>query len=224
MALGMMIGMGACLEINQPTADKVCSYLENVYGCEFTATHIGDRLNTSHALLYIVPKNDPDLVFTATIDKDGTITENYVTALKCREVERVIDGHLQKSGLTGASEVYIADSVSETDTGISVSEFLSRHGIERFHVRLIFIPGDNYGEKVLNALIDTGKSLEIDLGALVFAMREDAYEPCRQEMEDYPGVTLAAIQNYDPLGMQNVLIDNGVSSVTPAEMEESIGA
>ena len=224
MALGMMLSFGSCLEINKPTANRVCKYLNDTYNREFEATHIGGRLNSDDATLYISPKDDPSLVFTAFIDREGNITDNYVTALKCREVENALNRCIEQRSLTGISEVYILENVTENNPDISIGDFMKKHGIESFHVRFIFVPSDGYGQKIVDSLTDTADLLSINIGSLVFAMSQENYEACKTEIEDYPNVTLAMIESHEPIGAYNVIVSDGVISASAVEIEENIGA
>ena len=59
-----MISLNACAEVNKDTANDVCNYLEQQYGCKFIATHIGNRMDKDTATLYVHPELRPEVVFT----------------------------------------------------------------------------------------------------------------------------------------------------------------
>jgi hypothetical protein len=62
------------------------------YGCEFTATHIGNRIDSDTSTLYLLPDFDESLVVKAVIDAESReVSDNLIDRLAGRSFSKELN-------------------------------------------------------------------------------------------------------------------------------------
>ena len=137
MALTTMITMNACSKINNETANDVCIALAEKYGEDFVAVKIGDRFNTDSAKLYVHPKNNEEVLFTARINKDsGIVEDNYIEEKINYQVENVLLNAFLEKGISVSSRSMVVTKdpiIPEND------EYTPKSFSEKYNFRFFII-------------------------------------------------------------------------------------
>lgn len=218
-----LVTMSACTKINKDTANEVCSYLESQYGCKFVASQIGDRLNKSTAKLYVYPENNSEIVFTAVIDTNGNITEDYVNHLVLYTIETSIQDSFNSNGMSCAANAVITeDDVHENDTNITVQEFVAKNNIDTVFVRIVLDEATLDATSVIKALEDASKNCGADLAVSAYVLSSDSYQQCKNDFVTYPSVGATQIESYNPISSFSTVVKDGISSLTMNELTDAL--
>lgn len=218
-----LVPMSACAKINKGTANEVCSYLESQYGCKFVASQIGDRWNNSTAKLYVYPDYNSEIVFTARIDTDGNITEDYVNHLVLYTIETAIQDSFSDNGMKcSANAVITGDDIYESDANITVQEFVTKYNIDSVFVRIVIDDAIIDTSSVINALEDASKNCGADLAVSAYILDSDSYQQCKNDFVTYPSVGATRIKSYNPISTFSTVVTNGVSSLTTVELIDAL--
>lgn len=220
----MMIGMSACSKVNNDIAKDVCDYLEQQYGCKFVATHIGDRLDKDTAKLYVYSEENPEVIFTAIIDHDGNVEEDYVPNLIAAKIEKSIASDLSRSNIECTVSASIDDnSIVEKNTSISVEEFVQKYGIESIYVKIIFDETLSNTGAVIDSLESASTSLKTNLTVRGYIFSHDSYSNCRDEFLKYPYVGSTAIKAYSPKKEFLIQVQNGKCDIDKDGLSNVLG-
>ncbi len=202
MAMATMVSTTGCLGGSYSTASKVTKALEEKYGEKFTATSIGNRLNTGSATLYLYPSDNKDLLFTATISNStGEVEDDYAIRKVCYQIESQLVQNCEDAGVSAVACCVItpkSDLDVDTEVEYTPETFLSTYGEKgRFDDYLMYIVVDNSNldiEAFETALLYICNKLNVELGCYVFfAPDEEAFEACEEYFAKYPSVTEASI-------------------------------
>lgn len=215
MALTTMITMSSCTELNQQTATEVCNALSQKYNEEFVATKIGDRFNTDHAVLYLYPQNNENIVFSATIDrKTREVSDNYIR----RKISLAYSQNLAESMKDFDVEVGFSvmmscdDPSEESDSNISTADFAKKYSLS--HLTL-YIPVKNscVSEKavseILSVLQEKQKEWNVGISALVFNISNDRFNECVADMNISPKINSSWFSEYDCVGTTSFNLTDG---------------
>lgn len=177
---------------------EVTDCLKDRYGCGFCVSKMEDDFDLRAEKLTIYPENDPALHFTAWINADRQITDDYIQQLNLKKLEAALTNALAAVGVTAAAKISIPDEIiRETDTSLSLGDFLKKHHPKSLLIRLLLEEASFDREKVVLTL---GKAKEV-YGPILYA---DCYSfasadflKCREIVSAYARITTAMIQRYN---------------------------
>lgn len=218
-----LITMSACSKINKDTANEVCSYLEGQYGCKFVASQIGDRLNKSTAKLYVYPESNSEIVFTAVIDTNGNIREDYVAHLVLYTIETSIHDAFNSNGMKcSVNAVITEDDIHEENPNITVQEFVDKNNIDSIFVRIVIDEATLDASGIVKALEDASKNCGVTLAVSAYILSSDSYQQCKSDFVTYPSVGATQIESYNPVSTFSTVVTNGVSSLTTDQLADAL--
>lgn len=219
MALLTTITMSACSKINSETAADVREALEAKYGKAFEVTHIGNRLNNSTATAFAHPVDQSEIVFTATIDHDGNVVDDYANHIVLNTIEKELVHAFQANGIASAvNAVVTEDDVIETDTDISPNAFASKNGIDAILVRVILDGPEVSARSVIDSLEEAAASYEFSLVVSLYVMPHEAFVTCEKDFQTYPSVGATKIESYSPVFSSKLVLSDGGSSVSVEQL------
>lgn len=214
------ISMSACARVNKATAADVSNALKARYGESFVVTHIGNRLNTKTATTYVHPENNNRIVFTAIIDHDGNVIDDYATNIVMDSLEQNLQRKLEDKGIIcSVNAVITEDNIVETDTELDPNSFMEKHGIESVLVRLIVDDNSESSENLITILEQMSVEYSFDIVVSVYYLDHNAFELCKKDFSTYPSVGATRIKSYDPRTFFKTTLSNGKSSIPSFELE-----
>lgn len=219
MALLTTVTMSACSRINNETASDVCKALEEKYGEAFEVTHIGNRLNTSTATTYVHPVNNSEIVFTATIDHNGNIVDDYASSIVMNTIEKCIEDSFEKNGVVcAANAVVTKDDITETERNIDPNSFTSKNGVDTILVRVIIDHQDETAASIITSLEQASARYDFSLVVSIYLLNHDAFISCEEDFRTFPSVGATQIESYSPLVFTKTILSHGNSSISSAEL------
>lgn len=197
--------------------------LQEKYGCEFTATHIGDRWGKTTATLYVTPKENTELVFTAIIDA-GTrnVIDDYAERSVNYLVERGVYSAMETDCFVRSLSVS-RNPIEENDALLTAKEFLTKHALDHYTVYLVLEKENALAENILAGMQKAAKTLEVKLLVIGYVLEGGAYQTCADAQRGLPGIGATAIEKYEPIYLFDFMVDESGSSVTVDELKETLG-
>ena len=222
-----MIGMefstfttAASSQINQESAEALCTALSQKYKEAFVAAKIGHRFNTDSVTFYVYPENKADLIFTAVMARDsGEVSDNYGEEKINHRVEAQLAEAFQKEGITAASRCRMV-SVSP-DKEKDRSDLSDTPPIDHCTVYLLLEKTNAAASKIIQVLAAMQKVLGIELLIAGYWLSLEAYTACCQILKSCPEISLAMIEEQEPAGHFRMTVQNGKSSLTAEELAYS---
>ena len=219
MSMLLKIGMNASTEVNRRIAQDVCTALKQRYGEEFEAVLIGDRLNTKTTTLYMHPVSEPTILFTARIDHDGCVTEDYVSGRMMKKINDRIRERFEQSGIQCLSNAVLpADDISEQNTEIREEDFYRNYLIEKVLVYLVLKDGSFAPEMIIDSLEHVAGEIVPDLVVYGYVMGSEMFQRCEEDILKYPSLKSTRLDSYQPEHHFIVRVENGKSSLSGSEL------
>ena len=219
MALLSTITMSACSKINNETASDVCKALEEKYGETFEVTHIGNRLNTSTATTYVHPISNSEIIFTATIDHNGRVFDDYASSIVMNTIENCITDSLKANGIVcAANAVVTKDEIEETELNLDPNSFTSRNGVDTVLIRVIIDHRDESAESIITSLEHVSSDYDFSLVVSIYLLNHDSYMSCEEDFRTYPSVGATQIESYSPILLAKTTLSHGISSMSSSEL------
>lgn len=225
MAVGTMITMSACTKMNKDTAEEVCRALEEKYGQAFTAVKIGDRLNTEHAKLYVHPDEQEELLFTAKLDRTTRmVSDDYIVTKVCFKVKEAIEKAFEEENITSVSRCMIVNSEEKVfeKKDWEPASFMEKHEYDHYTMYLVLDEKNASSDSILHVLKKVSADLQVKMVVTVCLFGTEAYEACKDEMMQYPEMSLTMIESHNPGSTFDVVIDKGIPSITENELAQKI--
>lgn len=215
----------ACTNINIDTAKKVCAALEEKYGEEFEATHIGGRsMGDPTAKLYVHPKNNESLVFTVITDPSGKVDDDYSVRLVMNEVEKELVGCMNDVGIICVvNAIVTVNGIDETNRQISPNEFVKKHQIDSVLVTIALNEQGLNADKTYEALQEFSLKYNFDMSTYVFVYDAENYALCSNAFKTSPHIGVTGMKSYDPKSWFSTVLSNGGISLGVDEIESIIG-
>lgn len=204
------------------TLSRLLVALEEEYGEEFKATHMGDRIDTNHTKFFLHPKANEDIKFTATVKKDGSIEEDYVKGIITNKIERSLVDAYSKEGISVAVDAIITQELSETDKTLTVNEFFKKHSLGEIYIRIIFKDESIDPETIINVLRNSSNDYEFELWVRGSTIADEAsFDYCSTYFYTYPTASETHIES--SCSQNHVFttkVSNGSSRLSVEELRE----
>lgn len=204
-----------CSSIDQNQAEEMESLLQKKYGEEFEVTHIGGRWGTGTndtVTTYVHPKKKKDVVFKAVMSKDGElIADGYIPGLISQDFNQIVESELSKEGIVSHTNTASvgANSSSETNTKITVKEYVKIYNPEYFAATMIVKEAaDITPEKFEQAVQAAYKAgLNKPYQVKIYVIAKNDYEKCLENFKTEPDVTDAWYIDYDVVKKITAVVD-----------------
>lgn len=197
------------LELNQVMMERAEAVLKQKYGMDFSATIIGDRFDSPDARIYLHPVEEESLVFTALLDSEGFVKDDFVSSIMLFRLKQDLLATLSEAGISGdVNCVFPRPIRNETDPGISPEDFLKKYPVDRVLMRLI-LPEGTDREAVQTALEDFSRTCPLDLMVNGFVLNEPGMEECRKIFAAYPSVSEDWIRKFNPSETFRLFVNKG---------------
>lgn len=213
-----MISIGACTQLNKQTAADVCEQLQSRYGIPFTATHIGGRLDSDTATLYVHPADSDSPIFTAVIDPKGNMQEDYVPRIILTQIETSIQDAFSAQNMACTASANITSRIEEQDAEISVEDFLARHGHPNILIYLVFDASTVDASKIIPVMNNCSRTLGLTFAVYGYALSPERYASYVEDSAPSPTTTDAAIKDYEPAASFATAFRSGVCDMTAEEL------
>lgn len=185
---------------NAEVSEVIISKLKKKYQKEFTVKMIGNRFGTytdDTVTTYCSPKDNENLIFTATLNKEQTkLEDDYELRHVAFELEEEIKEEFKKMNI----EVMVKAEVigkNKIDEFLSVQEFIKKFKGTSF---LTYIISNNaIAEETLNKVYKhiEEKYQDIYLKTLLYAVGEEGFKQCYEIYKNSPGITDSIIERYE---------------------------
>lgn len=223
LTLGFSLSMGACSMLgtfNKTTANTVCERLNEKYNEEFEAEYIGNRIDTNSATLYVHPKDTPKLMFTAVIDNDGNVTDDYVSNIMTYKVQNDIVESFNKYNIDCAVDVEIVTDIKpEINTNLSIEEFVKKHNVSGMYVKAIYCDDNISKEQLVTIFENISKSYSFKLVINGYFFDIENYRQCSQKFDTYPSYGDTLIKRYNPYKTFTLCVSKEESTPSLHEFE-----
>ena len=212
----LLVLLNSCVGRFSPsTTSKVEKTLEERYGVEFETTHIGDRIGTEHAKVYLYQKDNPRIQVTAYLSDDGTVTSDYVEQVVAADIEERFEQVLASHRIASkAKAVFTGYSPTEEDFGSDINDVMKKYGIDSLYVKMIFNKETDSGkfeDAIIPALEDASSIYDFAITAHMFVFEEEQFWKCKEEMEEFPNLSVTMIEDCGPIFKAYDTIESGTS-------------
>ncbi len=194
--------------------NTVVDYLEDKYSKDFEATHIGREIDKTK--LYVKSESDDSIIFTAYIDDNGDISDDYVNRVILAKTEKMIEDEMSAHGIECSVNV-VVDKVNETDPSLSITEFMDKNSLEYLYMRLIVEESSFTQAEVKDVFKHLNCLQQINYAVNGYIMTTDTYSMCKDDFETYPSVNTTKIKSYKPIDSFRLVRENGKVTVDEKE-------
>lgn len=222
----MIAGWSGCM--NQATghsAERVLGELELKYGCSFEIKKVGGRIDNHSVAFYVSPKDNPGVVFEASIDpQTQKVKDNCIERMIAVSFEKDLEDALEKRGVRGtaqASFVY-EDGSAEDNILITQKEYFEKYRVDETFVYLA-LDAATIGESAAADLIDACREIGNRLNLLVAVngvVLSDKYADCSKDMKEEPNVSATWFDAYSPSCHYHFAVADGNSNVSEQELSK----
>lgn len=200
----------------QELIDQVCRQLNERYERQFAVSSVNASAGADSLQLILYQQEEPDVCFTAWTDSSGELRDTYVPNLVLRDLQRAVEAAL--SG-TIVNAVLPWVEGQETDTGLSLAEYLRKHENHRILVRLLIQKECRpEGNSLASVLQDASRFFDTDLVVQVYVMEGDGYSRAKQMFTSLPTVSDTLLEQLEPLIHFAFYIKGGVSTTKTEEI------
>lgn len=185
---------------NTEISNCILEKLKNKYNEEFCVKMIGNRYGTSTddtVTTYCFPKKCENLLFTASLNKDGTIFEDDYCLKKITfELQENIKKEFEKYNFNVIIKAEII-GLNKLDEFFSVKEFIQKYSNSSFLVQIVCSEKilDHELERIYSQIKSVYKN--IYLKTLVYFINKDKFEEFSELSKKIPSVTESIIRSYD---------------------------
>ncbi|MDR1156873.1 MAG: hypothetical protein LBK75_00990 [Oscillospiraceae bacterium] len=124
----LMSALYGCDAVDKKATEPILTALAAKYGQSFTVYALGDRIGRDTATAYVFSDDDPTLLFTARVSREGTLTfENYAYRKLCRKIENITSDIFAQYGFKASCYATLfgtsADDVTQVE--IDLQDYLN---------------------------------------------------------------------------------------------------
>jgi hypothetical protein len=212
-----ILSLLGCSDIETRKAEDVEKLLQEKYKKEFKVTHIGGGNGTeakeTETTTYGHPFDNESLVIKAVVDKNGElVADNYNPRLISDSLNQVLKKELESAGIEGESNTLVmdADSFSESNTEISLDEFVKTYKPEYFSADMIVKETTNVTaesfEKALQAVYKAGLNTTFQVNIHVIS-KED-YQACLKKFKELSEISNSMYVDYEVVDEMKLYFDS----------------
>ncbi|WP_068673707.1 hypothetical protein [Oceanobacillus sp. Castelsardo] len=223
MAISIFSLLG-CSEMDQKQADQAVSLVEEKYDQKFVATHIGERYGTATndtITTILHPEGEESLAFKTITTKDGElIGDAYVPILISEKFNEIMKKELEPLGIESETYTFIMgteqSSAKETDTSISIGEYVDKYQPRYFSAHMIVkdtgdVKGEQFEQALLKAYQATNETM-YQIGIRI--LPADEYEEAAKDYRTLPEVRDSWFRDYDLVDEIDAMADgNGYNFI-----------
>ena len=206
-----LLNLIGCSAIDKDTATQITTALQEKYVEEFKCDSIGNRFGTATndtVTGYCYPSNEPEVLFTAVMDKDGNLVEDtYIPSYVTDILEKAIIEEFQSQEIVAHVNAVLSTNDEITDVrlnDLTLNNFLTEQSISGFTAHIIIDESSNV-EKLGTSIHDvysklSEKYLQLVLGSYVRVLSNSDFSKCANEMDQNPTVSKTFFKDYDVKG------------------------
>lgn len=205
-----------CSHIDKQQAADIEKLLQKKYDQEFKATHIGGRYGTANndtVTTYVHPVDNENLVIKAVIDKNGELkSDNYIPRLISDSLNHILKKELGAAGIESESNTVVmdADSSSETNSDISLEEYVNKYKPRYFSADMIVKETANVTpetfEKALQEVYKAGLNTTFQVN--IHVISKDDYEACLKKFLEQSEISDSMYVDYEVVDEMKLYIDS----------------
>ncbi len=143
--------------------------LEEKYNEEFVVyEYSGQKLFNDYYTVNAYPKNNPELLFTASVDSDNkSLSDTFVSRNVCQKLADRVSRNLDDvSGYVYVSAETQMDEVITDDQDISVEDFINQNPGNDFIVYVIVVPDEKNPDNLYGKITGMFKNIEMASGGV----------------------------------------------------------
>ena len=206
-----LLNLIGCSAIDKDTATQITTALQEKYVEEFKCDSIGNRFGTATndtVTGYCYPSNEPEVLFTAVMDKDGNLVEDtYIPSYVTDILEKAIIEEFQSQEIVAHVNAVLSTNDEITDVrlnDLTLNNFLTEQSISGFTAHIIIDESSNV-EKLGTSIHEvysklSEKYLQLVLGSYVRVLSNSDFSKCANEMDQNPTVSKTFFKDYDVKG------------------------
>lgn len=185
---------------NAEVSEVITNKLKEKYQKEFLVKMIGNRYGTytdDTATAYCCPKNNEDLIFTVTLNKEQTkIEDDYSLRNISFELEKGIKEEFKKVDVEVVVKVEII-GINKMDEFITINECIKKFKGTSFLAYIISNKSiqDEKLEEIYKLIEEKYKG--IYLKTLIYLLDEEGFEKCKEIDKNSPEITDTMIEKYE---------------------------
>ena len=228
-----LLNLIGCSAIDKDTATQITTALQEKYVEEFKCDSIGNRFGTATndtVTGYCYPSNEPEVLFTAVMDKDGNLVEDtYIPSYVTDILEKAIIEEFQSQEIVAHVNAVLSTNDEITDVrlnDLTLNNFLTEQSISGFTAHIIIDESSNV-EKLGTSIHEvysklSEKYLQLVLGSYVRVLSNSDFSKCANEMDQNPTVSKTFFKDYDVKGEVIVGILDGKPTKEINEIQNEI--
>ncbi len=207
--------------------DRAVEELNKKYGEEFKITKVGNRINTDSISMYACPKNNSDIVFTVSVNKqDKSVTDDYPERMVAVKLQNEIENNLILNGIEVSTNALLGYSrnTSCNDANILIEEFFKTYNVETvlLHTAINFDCIDSGTAKnLINAITEFSNKYDTEFVFDGYVINEN-YSKCRYEMKSLPEVTSTWFDEYNPCSTVSFYVNDGICSQNESDINAAL--
>lgn len=184
---------------NSEISDVITQKLKEKYNEEFAVKMIGNRYGTcddNTVTTYCFPKNNENLLFTSTLNKEQTVLEDdYYLKKVTSELEQNIKDEFKEKNINSVVKSEII-GLNKLIKELNVQEFIRKYDTTNFLTHIIC--SENVSEDVLKNIYSQleKKYKNIHLKTLVYFIDKDKFENFCEISKKMPFTTESIIKKY----------------------------
>lgn len=195
------------------------------YGCEFTVTHIGGRIDSDSTTMYLTPDFDENLVVRAELYQDSQqVRDNLIDRLVGRSFSKTLDDMLKEKDVdisAWTSFVCSDRDQEEDDINITVDEFTDKYHPEQAMVYFALRQGSIDGStaaKLTGAFSDMSKKYKVEIILHGVILDED-YAECAAQIKDQTILTATWFYDFKTTDAFRYAVTEGESNLSDSELQ-----
>ncbi len=207
-------------------AEKTIKQLSLKYGCDFTATDIGNRIDRESADLYLYPNYDETLTFKATFNTEtGEVSDNLIRRIVQKKYADALCESLGSFGLdASASVMFLSKSdFKENNLNISLEKYIEKYSVNSALIYMS-VNKETVTEFVSKDLIESFKEIahEYGMDLVVYGfVFSDNYNSISEEQEKEPDIVISWFKDNNPQNSFKFAIVNGECNVSEEELKKA---
>lgn len=219
---GKEIIVGNTKEVEEKTIEQ----LSLKYGCDFTATEIGNRIDRESADLYLYPNYDNTLTFKATLNTEtGEVSDNLIRRIVQKKFADTLCESLGNFEIDAtASVLFLSESdFEENNLNISLEEYIQKYNVHSASIYMS-VNKETVTEFVSNDLIESCRGIanEYGMDLVVYGfVYSDNYNSISEEQEKEPDIVISWFKDNSPQNSFKFAIVNGECNVSEEELKKS---
>lgn len=192
---GVVVGVSllsffGCQSVDKKLSDVVTTELKAQYNRSFVTQKIGDRLNTTHSLLQVMPENQKDLVFYAEYDfQEKIVRSEYINRFVGRQIEDKISEKCQRKGISlqlFATPFFDGDySFGFPNYEINLVDFIQNYHPKSFMVKGIGAENINI-EILTNTIQQISNDLKVNIVVMLWQIEQEKLHPAMKWLRIQP--------------------------------------